>query len=156
MTARRGAETLICEVKGHVDPGWASPDVDILYGQLVRRMASFMGEGDPLWRRSARTDGAGGLRVPEHVRDLLDVDVFLANDFGRVRLVEQRSSRTTRFTSTRSSAVGLGGFLGCADCDVGWLPAQPAPDLRVQGVATILPLSTWALLDVDSQAAEVH
>lgn len=81
--ARRGDECLYAEAKGRTSA--VGLDVDTLYGQLLRRMS------DP----GARTRYAvvvptlavqAALRVPEWVRERLDVDVYEVDDAGGVHL----------------------------------------------------------------------
>lgn len=85
VIAKRGAERLIAEAKGHTkNKGDAGLDVDTMFGQLLRRMTdtnqharfavvvpeSYLG---PV------------LRVADPVRKRLGIEIFLVDDFGRVR-----------------------------------------------------------------------
>ena len=81
--ARRGDERLYAEAKGRTTE--IGLDVDILYGQLLRRMT------DPdSGARYAVVVPAGAvqaaLRVPDWVRQRLSIDVYKVDDAGQVHL----------------------------------------------------------------------
>lgn len=81
VLAQRGAERIVAEVKGHTtSPGL---DVDTLYGQLLRRMAGRQ-EATRYAVAVPASLATAALRVPEPVRDLLDIDVWLVADDGGV------------------------------------------------------------------------
>ncbi|MFP3712567.1 hypothetical protein [Puerhibacterium sp. TATVAM-FAB25] len=81
MVGQRGVERIVAEVKGYTTrPGL---DVDTLYGQLLRRMAS----RDEETRFAAVVPpsmAAAATRVPWVIRDLLSVDLALVADDGTV------------------------------------------------------------------------
>jgi hypothetical protein len=82
LTAQRGAERLIVEAKGHgTDPG---AEVDIGYGQLLRRMTE---ENEDARFALVVPEAVlrAVVRVTEEVRDRLRIEVYLVDDFGRVR-----------------------------------------------------------------------
>lgn len=82
--ARRGAERIVAEVKGHTtDPGL---DVDTMYGQLLRRMREEDRTADVRYAVVVPESVAvAATRVPAWVRADLNIDVVLVDDFGRVR-----------------------------------------------------------------------
>ena len=81
VLARRDAVTLYAEAKGRTtSPGL---DVDTMYGQLLRRMTS----SDPSACYAIvvpSTAMAAALRVPQHVRDLLRVEVYGVDENGTI------------------------------------------------------------------------
>lgn len=81
VIARRGAETLVAEVKGHTSSGGL--DVDTLYGQLLRRMTSPAEETRYAVVVPASLRGKVE-RVSAAVRDLLDIDVWLVDESSEV------------------------------------------------------------------------
>jgi len=84
VIAKRGAETLIAEVKGTTrEPGL---DTDTLMGQILRAM-----DGDEMTSYAVVVpEGLVGKvqRVPAEVRRRLDLTVYLVDDFGRMRRLE--------------------------------------------------------------------
>lgn len=89
VVAKRGAELLIAEVKGHTSS--VGTDVDTLYGQLLRRMLPSLQEHTRFAVVVPESMAQAAMRVPEHVRTSLDVDVYLVSDFGVVRLLEDQA-----------------------------------------------------------------
>lgn len=81
VVARRGAETIVAEVKGHTTS--AGLDVDTLYGQLLRRMTN---PNEETRYALVVPDSMRGVveRVPASVRDLLDIDVWLVDESSQV------------------------------------------------------------------------
>jgi hypothetical protein len=86
VIARRGAELLLAEVKGHTtSPGL---DVDTVYGQLLRRMKP---ETRDLTRYALVVPESmvGAVqRVARPVRRLIGIEVYLVSDLGQVRRFE--------------------------------------------------------------------
>lgn len=82
VVAVRGAERLVAEAKGHTSsPGL---DVDTMYGQLLRRMTPE--NADARFALVVPESLLGPvLRVADAVRERLGIEVFLVDDFGRVR-----------------------------------------------------------------------
>ena len=84
VIAKRGAETLIAEVKGTTsEPGL---DTDTLMGQILRAM-----DGDEMTSYAVVVPEAlaGKVqRVPADMRRRLDLTVYLVDDFGHVRRLE--------------------------------------------------------------------
>ncbi|MFE1439183.1 hypothetical protein [Streptomyces sp. NPDC058739] len=81
LEAVRGHERLICEAKGRTSE--KGIDVDIAYGQLLRRMTS----QDPHIRYALVVPSSSvkaAERVPLHVRELLRIDVYEVADDNRV------------------------------------------------------------------------
>jgi hypothetical protein len=79
--ARRGDELLYAEAKGRTEA--IGLDVDTMYGQLLRRMAS----PAPTTRYAVVVPTAAvraALRVPAWVRERLAVDVYEVDDTGGV------------------------------------------------------------------------
>ncbi|MEE6295342.1 hypothetical protein [Georgenia wangjunii] len=86
VVARRGSELLYAEAKGRTSA--LGLDVDTLFGQLLRRMPiaeDTSARFAVVVPTSART---AALRVPEAVRALLRIDVYVVDDEGAVALVE--------------------------------------------------------------------
>lgn len=85
VEATRGAERLIGEVKGHTSaPG---TDLDIAYGQLLRRMTS----PDPATRYAVvvpTSVATHAERVPAAVRRLLRIDLYIVSEDGGVEQVQ--------------------------------------------------------------------
>lgn len=84
VKATRGALTLYAEAKGRTEA--MGLDVDILYGQLLRRVPepsadSLLGVVVP------ELAVAAALRVPESIRAVLRVHIWAVSDEGEVRLV---------------------------------------------------------------------
>lgn len=81
VLAERAGERLFGEAKGRTSsPGL---DVDTMYGQLLRRMR----EPDEHTRYAVVVPDnalAAVLRVPDHVRDLLRIDVYAVSEAGAV------------------------------------------------------------------------
>lgn len=78
----RGDERLICEAKGRTSE--KGIDVDIAYGQLLRRMTS----QDPATRHALVVPTSSvkdAERVPVHVRRLLRIAVYEVTDDNTVR-----------------------------------------------------------------------
>ncbi|MFE6039253.1 hypothetical protein [Streptomyces sp. NPDC056452] len=74
---------LLAEVKGRTSaPGL---DVDTAYGQLLRRMTGEMNTAYAVVVPESCV--AAALRVPQAVRDLLDITVYAVNEQGDVRFV---------------------------------------------------------------------
>lgn len=85
IIARRGAEHLVIEVKGHTtSPGL---DVDTAYGQLLRRMTAARDEATFILAvpESLATAAA---RVSPAVRRRLGIEIWLISDFGGVRQLD--------------------------------------------------------------------
>lgn len=81
VIARRGAELLVVEVKGHTSE--AGTDVDTGYGQLLRRMTD--ANADATFVLAVPESlGAAVARVPARVRRALGVEVWLVPDVGTV------------------------------------------------------------------------
>lgn len=80
VLAKRDGVRLLCEAKGRTtSPGL---DVDTMYGQLLRRMTT-----DTTDRYAVVVPSTGlgaSLRVPEHVRELLRIDVYGVDEAGAV------------------------------------------------------------------------
>lgn len=86
IEAIRGSERLICEAKGRTkEPG---TDLDIAYGQLLRRMTLSAPETQyaivvptsTVWHAQ---------RVPAAIRDLLGVEVYAVSEDNEVRLIRE-------------------------------------------------------------------
>lgn len=84
VAAKRGAERIVAEVKGHTtSPGL---DVDTMYGQLLRRMREEDRHSDIRYVVVVPESLiVAATRVPQWVRAALRVEVVLVDDFGRVR-----------------------------------------------------------------------
>jgi len=85
VVADRGPERLYAEAKGETTSHGL--DVDTLYGQLLRRMApgaDHLTRYGVVVRPSCRQHA---LRVPEHIRSKLRIDVYLVSDAGAVEVV---------------------------------------------------------------------
>jgi hypothetical protein len=83
VCARRGDERLYAEAKGRTTE--SGLDVDILYGQLLRRMAD-PGTGARYAAVVPTAAVQAALRVPAWVRQRLDVGVYEVDDAGTVHL----------------------------------------------------------------------
>jgi len=85
VVATRGGQILYAEAKGRTtSPGL---DVDTMYGQLLRRMLSQVGEDvryAVVVPQAARTHV---LRVSEEVRARLGIDVYVVSDEGGVEAI---------------------------------------------------------------------
>lgn len=81
VIARRGAELIIAEVKGHTSD--AGTDLDTGYGQLLRRMTDANADATFVLAipESLR---AAAARVPARARRKLGVEVWLVPDVGPV------------------------------------------------------------------------
>ena len=81
VIARRGAELIVAEVKGHTSA--VGTDVDIGYGQLLRRMTDANADAKFVLAvpESLRTAAA---RVPSRVRRAVGIEVWLVPDVGPV------------------------------------------------------------------------
>ena len=85
VIARRGAELIVAEVKGHTsDPG---TDLDIGYGQLLRRMTD-TNVDTTFILAIPEALGATAARVPNRVRRALGIEVWLVPDVGTVHPLE--------------------------------------------------------------------
>lgn len=84
VAAKRGAERIVAEVKGHTtSPGL---DVDTMYGQLLRRMREEDRDADVRYVVVVPESlVVAATRVPPWVRATLRIEVVLVDDFGRVR-----------------------------------------------------------------------
>ena len=84
LIARRGAERLVAEVKGHTSsPGL---DVDTAYGQLLRRMTDDNCDSEFALVVPESLEGSV-VRVPGRVRRQLGVEVWLVPDSGEPRRI---------------------------------------------------------------------
>ncbi|MGY1858090.1 hypothetical protein [Modestobacter sp. SYSU DS0290] len=84
VVATRGERTLYAEAKGKTaDPGL---DVDVLYGQLLRRMSDEPVPGRRFAVVVPETVLTAALRVPAYVRAQLAIDVYVVDESGRVEL----------------------------------------------------------------------
>lgn len=80
VLAKRDGVRLLCEAKGRTtSPGL---DVDTMYGQLLRRMTTDKSDRYAVVIPSSAVGAA--LRVPEHVRELLRIDVYTVDEAGTV------------------------------------------------------------------------
>jgi hypothetical protein len=81
VIARRVSELLVAEVKGHTSD--AGTDLDIGYGQLLRRMTDANADATFVLAvpESLRTAAA---RVPARVRDAVGIEVWLVPDVGPI------------------------------------------------------------------------
>lgn len=85
VRAKRGAEYLVAEVKGHTRS--VGTDVDTLYGQILRSIDF----DDDVTRYAIvvpQAIVASATRVDAAVRRRLGIDLYVVDDFERVRLVE--------------------------------------------------------------------
>lgn len=81
VIARRGVERIVAEVKGNTSS--VGTDVDTLYGQLLRRMGG-REEGTRYAVVVPAPLATAATRVPEAVRALLDIDVWIVGGDGSV------------------------------------------------------------------------
>ncbi|MGI8626171.1 MAG: hypothetical protein ACR2J5_06310 [Geodermatophilaceae bacterium] len=81
VVAKRGADTLIAEVKGSTSS--AGLDVDTMYGQLLRRMTA-ASDSTRFAVVVPRSAAAAVARVPQAIRDLLKVDAYVVELNGQV------------------------------------------------------------------------
>ena len=85
VVAERGPERLFAEAKG--DTSERGTDLDINYGQLLRRMDPTADEQTRygiVVRPSCRT---AALRVREHVRAALRIDIYVVDADGKVEVI---------------------------------------------------------------------
>lgn len=87
VIAKRGAERLIAEVKGHT--GSPGLDVDTMYGQILRRMTT-ANQDSTYAVVVPETLAKAVLRVSDEVRGRLRIEVFLVDDLGAVRRYDVR------------------------------------------------------------------
>jgi hypothetical protein len=87
VLARRGGETIYAEAKGRAgqDTGTA---LDILYGQLLRRMRAPDDTGTRYAVVVPDSAVTAAQRVPEWVRSRLAIDMYAVTDDGHVQVVE--------------------------------------------------------------------
>jgi len=85
VVARRGAEYIVAEVKGTTTS--SGLDVDTAYGQLLRRMGD-RPEGTRFAIVVPESARKAALRVPEEVRWMFRIDVWVVTDLGTVALAE--------------------------------------------------------------------
>lgn len=89
LVAKRGAERLVVEAKGHTSaPGL---DVDTMFGQILRRIDP----AEEMTRYAVavpETLARTVERIDADVLDRLDIAVWLVDDFGRVRVLGDESS----------------------------------------------------------------
>ena len=85
VIARRGAELIVAEVKGHT--GSTGTDIDTGYGQLLRRMTDANVDATFVLAvpETLRTAAA---RVPARVRRSLGLEVWLVPDVGAIRVLD--------------------------------------------------------------------
>ena len=86
ILAERGAERLYAEAKGRTSV--IGLDVDILYGQLLRRMSEEETEQVRFGAVVPEEGRNAALRVPRRVRNMLRIDIFVVNADGQVEQVE--------------------------------------------------------------------
>ncbi len=92
VRARRGAERLVAEVKGHT--GSVGTDVDTLYGQILRSID--LTDHATRYAIVVPESILGSVqRVDAAVRRRLGIDVYAVDDFERVRLVVNDGSGGT-------------------------------------------------------------
>jgi hypothetical protein len=85
VVARRGAESIVAEVKGtSTSPGL---DVDRAYGHLLRRIGD-RPEGTRFAIVVPESARKPALRVPEEVRWRFRIDIWVVTDLGTVALAE--------------------------------------------------------------------
>jgi len=89
VVARRGDERLYAEAKGRTAA--IGLDVDTLYGQLLRRMPN-EAVGEARFAVVVPEEAvAAALRVPDRVRELLQVSAFAVRADDAVRLVSSET-----------------------------------------------------------------
>jgi hypothetical protein len=89
VVARRGDERLYAEAKGRTAA--LGLDVDTLYGQLLRRMPNET-VGEARFAVVVPEEAvAAALRVPNRVRELLQVSIFAVSPDDAVRLVSGKT-----------------------------------------------------------------
>lgn len=95
VIATRDGVTLYGEAKGRTEA--VGLDVDTLYGQLLRRMSEQPG---PDTRYAVVVPAGKGktaaLRVPVHIRELLQIDVYSVAEDGTVEAFPSTAPETTR------------------------------------------------------------
>lgn len=85
VVAERGDERLYAEAKGRTE--CIGLDVDTLYGQLLRRMSNDEVEKARFGVVVSEEGRAAALRVPERVRSILNIDVFIVSEAGEIQQV---------------------------------------------------------------------
>lgn len=104
VVARLGEETLFAEAKGRTAA--IGLDVDTLYGQLLRRV--------PLDAPGARfgvvvpTEALrAALRVPESIRRMLDITIYVVDDAGEVEVIAPASTAHEPLAEAAADAFGV-------------------------------------------------